>query len=119
MTNQCFYFERTDGTYRLQSKNDGDLLLGADGDQVVGQQLAGRQELVVAALIDEDVELRAGVGGGQRGGVVRLKDEKSCDPHESGLKPVNASVHICVTSIMITGRHTGHSSRSVLKPVTS
>lgn len=70
--NQCFYFERTKGTDRLQPEDDGDFLLGADGDQVVGQQLAGRQELVVTALIDEDVELRAGVGAGQHGGVVRL-----------------------------------------------
>lgn len=73
-------------TDRLQSEDDGDLLLGADGDQVVRQQLAGRQELVVTALIDEDVELRAGVGGGQRGGVVRLKHRS----HVTLTKPVNS-----------------------------
>lgn len=62
-------------TDRLQPEDHGDLLLRADGDQVVGQQLAGRQELVVPPLIDEDVEPRAGVGGGQRRGVVRLVGE--------------------------------------------
>lgn len=58
----------------MQSEDDRDFLFGADGDQVVGQQLAGGQELVVAALIDEDVELRAGVGRRQHRGIVRLKD---------------------------------------------
>jgi len=66
----------TKGTDRLQSEDDGDLLLGADGDQVVGQQLAGRQELVVTALIDEDVERRTGVRRRQRGRVVRLEESE-------------------------------------------
>ena len=60
-------------TDRLQPEDHGDLLLGADGDQVVGQQLAGRQELVIAALVDQDVELRTRVGRRQHGGIVRLK----------------------------------------------
>lgn len=60
------------GTDLLQPEDDGDVLLGADGDQVVGQQLAGRQELVVPALVDQDVQSRARVRRRQHGGVVRL-----------------------------------------------
>lgn len=59
----------------MESEDHRDVLLGADGDQVVRQQLAGRQELVIPALIDEDVQLRSRVGRRQRGGVVGLEDE--------------------------------------------
>lgn len=47
----------------VQSEDHGDVLR-AHGDQVVRQQLAGRQELVVAALVDEDVQPGPRVGGG-------------------------------------------------------
>lgn len=60
------------GTDLLQPEDDRDVLLGTDGDQVVGQQLAGRQELVVLALVDQDVQPRARVRCRQHGGVVRL-----------------------------------------------
>lgn len=56
----------------MQSEDHWDGLLGADGDQVIGQQLAGRQELVLLSLIDEDVQLRSRVLRRQRGGVVGL-----------------------------------------------
>lgn len=68
---------RATGTDLLQSEDDGDVLLGAGGDQVVGQQLAGWQELVITALIDEDVELRPRVRRRQHRGVVRLKGVKT------------------------------------------
>lgn len=48
--------------YRLQSEDHSDVLLRADGDQVIRQQLTGRQELVITALIDQDVQLRTSVG---------------------------------------------------------
>lgn len=41
----------------MQSEDNGDLL-GANGDQVIRKQLAGQQELVITALINEDVQLR-------------------------------------------------------------
>lgn len=37
----CFYFDETKETDRLQPEHDRDLLLRADGNQVVGQKLAG------------------------------------------------------------------------------
>lgn len=58
----------------VEPEDHWDVLLGADGDQVVGQQLAGRQELVVPSLVDEDVQLRTRVRRRQRGGVVGLGD---------------------------------------------
>lgn len=45
----------------MQSEDHWDGLLGADGDQVIRQQLASRQELVLTSLIDEDVQLRSRV----------------------------------------------------------
>lgn len=80
---------RAAGTDLLQSEDHGDVLLGAHGDQVVGQQLVGRQELVFAALIDEDVQLGPGVRRGQRCGVVRLQGAETqrqiCPPWSSTL----------------------------------
>lgn len=57
----------------MQSEDNWDLL-GANGDQVIGKQLAGQQELVIVALINEDVQLRPRVRRRQLGGVVRLRD---------------------------------------------
>lgn len=81
----------------MESEDHGELLLGADGDQVIRQQLAGRQELVVAALVDEDVQLRPRVGGGQRGGVVRLGDAATLVLHRHrpyGTPPPRRSVTV-------------------------
>lgn len=69
----------------MESEDHWDVLLGADGDQVVRQQLSGRQELVITALIDEDVQLRSRVGRRQRGGVVRLEDEAALQSRPADL----------------------------------
>lgn len=58
----------------MQSEDHWDGLLGADGDQVIRQQLASRQELVLTSLIDEDVQLRSRVRRRQRGGIIGLGD---------------------------------------------
>lgn len=74
---RAFILVKHTGTDRLQPEDDGDFLVGAGADQVVRQQLASRQELIVPTLIDEDVQRRAGVRRCQHGGVVRLEDRKS------------------------------------------
>lgn len=60
----------------LQPEDHRDILLGADGQQVVGQQLSGGQELVIAALVNQNIQSGARVGGSQDGGIVGLREKR-------------------------------------------
>lgn len=89
------------GTYLVEPEDHRDGLLGADGDQVVRQQLAGRQELVIAALVDEDVQPGPRVRRRQRRGVVRLRDAQTPASHQQPLltccSPAAHLLHTCCT----------------------
>lgn len=89
------------GTDLVEPEDHRDGLLGADGDQVVRQQLAGRQELVIAALVDEDVQLGPRVRRRQRRGVVRLRDAQTPASHQQLLhtccSPAAHLLHTCCT----------------------
>lgn len=45
----------------LKAENYGNFLLGTGSDQIVRKQLTGRQELVITALINQNIKLRTGI----------------------------------------------------------
>lgn len=90
----------------LKAENNRDFLLGTGSDQIVRKQLTGRQELVITALINQNIKLRTGIWFSQYSSIVQLwrwqednEDQRIPDVRQCGVVKKTFRNQILYTAI--------------------